>query len=203
MNQPPIFNRYYKVVGGDLGAALRAQLERQRSYINLLEGIARSLGAIKVHTFAATGKFAGFEFPAHACVDPNLFIERPSLVFTPKRRENRGFWQRIETIGGSVPSDVLRRFGLRAQDWVGGQGCRLTGFYSVDVWFVIVPSRHFDAPTLEIAATARSEGVRGTDPINMLWEPPMDWQQITEGQYLNEWDLHYQQELQLALVPKQ
>lgn len=200
MTTTPIYNRYFKVVGGDLGAALRAQLEQQRSYIQLLEGIARSLGAVKVHTFAETGKFAGFEFPAHACIDPNLFIERPTLIHTPKRRENRGFWRSIETIDGSVPADVLRKFGLRTKDWIGDQGCKLTGFYSVDVWFVIVPSRHFDADTLKIAAEFPDAN---TEAVRSLWKPPMDWQEITEGAYLNEWESHYTQEIQLAHLPKQ
>lgn len=200
MKQPPIYNRIFKVVGGDLGAALRAQLERQRSYIALLEGIAQQLGATKVHTFTETGKFAGFEFPAHAAIDPNLFIERPTLVFTPKRRENRGFWRRIEAIGGSTPQDVLSKFGLKHQEWIGSKGCTIVGFYSVDVWWVIVPSRHFDAPTLKIAAEFPEQD---TEATRMLWKPPMDWTEVSEGKYLNEWELHYQQEQQLAQQPKQ
>lgn len=200
MNQPPIYNRIFKVVGGDLGVAMRAQLEQQRDYLALLEGIAQQLGAIKVHTFKETGKFAGFEFPAHACIDPTLFIERPTLVFTPKRRENRGFWRRIEAIGGSTPQDVLRKFGLSSKEWIGGKGCTIVGFYSVDVWWVIVPSRHFDDATMEIAAKFPESC---TEAVRMLWQPPMDWELVTEGMYLNEWDIHYQQEIQLAQQPKQ
>lgn len=197
---PPVYNRIFKVVGGDLGAAMRAQLERQREYLTLLEHIAQQLGAIKVHTFKETGKFAGFEFPAHAAIDPNLFIERPSLVFTPKRRENRGFWRRIEAIGGSTPQTVLKQFGLHHQKWIGEKGCTIVGFYSVDVWWVVVPSRHFDAPTLEVAAQFPYSD---TEPTRMLWKPPMDWTEVSEGKYLNEWDLHHQQEIQLAQQPKQ
>lgn len=201
--ESPVINRYFKVVGGDLGAALRTQLDEQREFLLKLEGLARSVGATQVHTFAETGKFAGFSFPEGATLSRDTWMAHKNGFWIPKRRENRAFWRLLDKVGpGSVPKDVLKQFGLKTKEWMtfnGTQdfGCRLTGFYRVDVWWVIVPSRHFDIDTLRIAAEAKAEGISDTDPINMLWQPPMDWREVSQGAYLNEWEEQLRLEQQL------
>lgn len=174
MSKDPVFYRYFKVIGGDLGHHLRAQIKDQHAYIARLEQIGFRLGATKVHTTVATGKFAGFEFPETTIIDKKTWLYKDGR-WIPKRREHRPFWKIIDDMeGGSVPSSVLTKFDLSntCQVEVDGiqYGATITGFYSVDMWWVIVPSVHADDPS---------------------WTPPDDWEEVTFGKYINEWDERY------------
>lgn len=200
MNESPIFNRYFRVVGGKLGELLLAQLNRRTEYVQKLNGLARSVNAVQVHTWAHTGDFAGFSFPDSTVLDEALWQRTPHGYWVPRRGKNRTFWKHIRDLGvpGS-PQDCLREFGLDPHRWMHFKGepfgCKVTGFYEADVWWVEVPSRHFDAGSLTAAALAKASGQSGTDPINSLWLPPPDWVEVTVGQYLDEWDELRQQEL--------
>lgn len=198
--QSPVFNRYFRVAGGKLGELMLAQLNRHTEYISKLEALGRTLSAVQVHTWPG-GEFAGFSFKEGTTLCDKLWIKTPNGYWLPRRVENRTFWKHIHALGlPGTPQNVLREFGLDPVRWVHFKGehygCKITGFYEADVWWVEVPSRHFDTDSLAAAALAKASGLIGTDPINMLWQPPADWSVVTLGQYLDEWDELRQQELQ-------
>jgi len=195
---PPVTMRYFKVLGGDLGRALRAQLQNQKMYIEVLEVFARAIGASNVHTHQDTGRFAGFSGFSRPVADPSIWLKNSSGYLIPSRSKQPDFWKALDACdGGNSPADVLVQFGLDPRKWVSYAdqdfGCSITGFYSVDLWWVIVPSRHFDQ---EVVKKAQETG-NPADALRMLWVPPMDWEEVTEGKYLNEWDAQYRLEKQL------
>lgn len=200
MIAPNVYNRYFKVVGGKLGELLLAQLEHQHQYIRFAEAIGKGLGASKIHTHPDTGEFLGFEFDKPVNLAPGKWLDRGKYLY-PKKNPFKSFWRELNKIGASVPKDVLKEFGLLPNGWLqDGEysfGCSIVGFYTKQLFWVVVPSRHFGDSTMNSARAAKAAGMPDTDPVRMLWTPPMDWVEVTQTEYLNEWDAQFLLEQQL------
>lgn len=200
MIAPNVYNRYFKVVGGKLGELLQAQLEHQHRYISYAEAVGKGIGASKIHTHPDTGEFLGFEFDNPVELPPKNWINKGSYWY-PKRKSFRAFWRELNKIGASSPKDALKEFGLLPKGWLqDGKhnfGCSIVGFYTKQLFWVVVPSRHFDDSTMKSARAAKAAGMSDTDPVRMLWTPPMDWVEVTQLEYLKEWDAQFLLEQQL------